>query len=54
MPKKDGIILESKEYEIASEGIKETYQHAYSLYSWAVVEQVKEINGQFIFLWIKH
>ncbi|WHI53094.1 YcxB family protein [Microbulbifer sp. MLAF003] len=44
-PNKDGIILGSKEYEITPEGIKETCQHGHSFYSWAVVEQVEEVNG---------
>ncbi|WP_444888833.1 hypothetical protein [Microbulbifer sp. JMSA008] len=42
---KDGIILGSREYEIASEGIKETCQYGHSFYGWAVVERIEEVHG---------
>lgn len=38
-------MIGPKEFEINSDGIKETHPYGYNFYSWNAVEQVEEING---------
>lgn len=44
-PNQNGIMIGSKEFEINSDGIKETHPFGYNFYSWNAVEKVEEVNG---------
>jgi hypothetical protein len=46
-PKDNGILLGPRELEISENGIRESHELAESLYSWNLVEEVVENNGDF-------
>ncbi|WNC67823.1 YcxB family protein [Thalassotalea nanhaiensis] len=44
-PNQNGIMIGSKEFEINSDGIKETHLFGHNFYKWNVVENIEEANG---------